>query len=384
MCASPPPYVTFRHRLLTLITTCVLLAGPLGGAPAGAEPRVPAPRPATVAPAPRAPVATPARAKPLPATVRVRAPAGRRAEAATKAPVVVARDWAESPAIVEHVPKTDVFAVSDLHGHYEEGFALLLGNGLLRGDAKTPTSVEWTGGTSTLVVVGDLINKGPGSIALVDMFRTLQARAEKAGGKVIVTMGNHEADFLHAPTSARAMRDGTDGKLGFGHDLLRAGHDPTEVAGGLDAEGRGAWLRALPFAAKVGDSFFVHSGDTKGMTIPELASHVERTVRSGGFGHEGVNGDDRSLLGADDWKLTAAEAKTNAEKLGVKRIVMGHISSAFEADGAIARTHDGALVKLDTGLANDAGEPRIARWDREGKMRQLDTDAKARKIKGRW
>ena len=290
-------------------------------------------------------------------------------------PVAFARDWHKSPAIVEHVTAGEILAVSDLHGHYAEAFKLFEGNGILRGNANDPSHVEWTGGSATLVIVGDSINKGAGSVPIIDMLRHLQAIAPLSGGRVIVTLGNHEADFLHEPMSERSLRDGTDEtrRFGIGHELVLHGESPAVVASGNDAAGRGRWLRGLPFAAQVNDTFFVHSGNSRGMDKATLATSIERAVGNGNFGHDEIIGpDDNSVLGADNWTSTANAAHTNAQRLGVKRIVMGHIPDAFDARGSFAGTPDGALLKIDTGLGNDVGEARLLRIDAHGAMKQLN------------
>ena len=79
--------------------------------------------------------------------------------------------------------------------------------------------------------------------------------------------------------------------------------------------------------------------------------------------------------------MTAADAARNAEKLGVKHIVMGHIPDALDARGEIARTKDGALIKIDTGLGNDVGEPRMLRVGLKGGVKQLDVEGERAKVK---
>lgn len=294
-----------------------------------------------------------------------------------------ARDWVRAPAIVEHVAAGEVFAVSDLHGRYEESFRLFTGNRLMTGSVEHPASVEWIGGNATVVVVGDVINKGGGSLRIVDMLRALQKSADARGGKVIVTMGNHEAYFLHEPTSPRSMRDDATA-IGLGAELHRIGGSPVLVALGADDEGRGAWLRALPFAAKVNDYFFVHSGATRGLDAEGLTAAIRRSVARGGFGHEGLVGEQAgSLLGASDWKITAAEARKNAEALGVKHIVMGHDPTALGAQGTIAGTNDGALIKLDTGLGNGEGAARMLRIGKRGGTATVDEAGARARMKRR-
>lgn len=300
---------------------------------------------------------------------------------AKAAPTVPVRDWVKAPAIVEHTPAGAVFAASDLHGRYEESFKLFEGNKMLRGSIDKPGEVEWIGGTATVVIVGDLINKGDGSVKIIDMLRALQTSAEKKGGKVIVTMGNHEALFFHQPRSARSLRNGTEGKYGFGYELMSRGVSLDSVVSGTDPEGRGKWLQELPFGAKVGEYFFVHSGNTRGMNREALGSAIQRAISDQGFGHEEIVGlSPSSVLGADDWRLTAAEAKSNAEKLGVKHIVMGHIPYALDAKRAIGKSLDGALIKLDTGLGNGEGPARMLRVSSAGKVKQVDVDGVRTKL----
>ena len=320
----------------------------------------------------------------VPALRAPRTRVGTQAAIAPVTPAAPARRWDTHPAMVEHRPKGTVYAVSDIHGRYDSAFKLLSGNRLMKGDPARPKDVVWTGGKSTLVVVGDSINKGNGSVHTIDMLRSLQASAEKRGGKVIVLFGNHEASFIHEPLSARSMRDGSEaarGHIGFGHDLQRRGISPQEVAHGTDAEGRGAWLRSLPFGAVVGNTFFSHSGSTNGMTRQDFERHVRAEVSRNGYGHENVVGSDATVLGADSWKDTAARARQNAGKLAVKRIVMGHIPDALEASGGIARTKNGRLVKIDTGLGNEQGDARLLRISRSGRsLRQLDAQGESSKV----
>jgi hypothetical protein len=333
--------------------------------------------PRVVAPPIAAPGRAPARSLPAPVVgAPPRSPkdkpALRERAAPAPAPRPHVRDWSTAPAVVEHIPAGEVFAVSDLHGHYDLGVKLLRGNGLIDGDPAHPEAMRWTGGNATLVVVGDFVNKGPDSVKLLDVLRAVQKSATKSGGKVIVTLGNHEADFLHRPTSKRAMRDGADGRYGVGHDLALRGLSPEEVALGLDEGGRGAWLRELPFAAKVGDSFFVHAGDTGGQSREELELHIHDHVEGGGFGHDAIQGEDASLIGADDWQRTAQTAAANAGRLGVKRIIMGHAPHALSAHGDIGRTQDGALVKIDTGMGNDEAPALLLKIGKGGRLTRLD------------
>jgi hypothetical protein len=291
------------------------------------------------------------------------------------------RDFERAPVVVVHTPAGAVYAVSDLHGNYRGTFELFRKNGLVSGDPSEPGRLVWTGGDATLVVVGDILDYRNGSVDLIDMLRALQTGAARQGGKVIVTMGNHETAFLSHPSSERATRHGAEdylGRWGASREMEERGIDPMQVAGGTDAEGRGAWLRSLPFAARVGDTFFVHSGNTGGMTEVEMEAKVRAAVTRHGYSHDIIDGEASSLLGTEDWKVTAAGARANAAALGVQRIVMGHDHDALDGDGGIARTDDGVLIKIDTGFGQvrEVGPARMLLIDRQRQVHQLDENAK--------
>jgi hypothetical protein len=191
-------------------------------------------------------------------------------------------------------------------------------------------------------------------------------------------MGNHEAEFLDDPATPSAMRDGSDGsgRIGFSTELRARGIDPAAVARGSDDEGRGAWLRDLPLAAKVGRFLFVHSGDTRGMTKDGLSTFIESRVREDGYAATDIAGGGGSVLGSDDWRHTVREARHNARKVGVSLIVMGHVPDALQVRGAIARSATGTIIKLDTGLGNSQGPPRMLRITDAGRVQQLDEEGR--------
>ena len=88
-----------------------------------------------------------------------------------------------------------VIAVGDVHGEYDKFRGILL-------DAKLiDSSGTWIGGRSFLVQTGDMIDRGPKSIESVDLIRSLQEQAQKAGGQVVRLFGNHELMLLEGNRS---------------------------------------------------------------------------------------------------------------------------------------------------------------------------------------
>lgn len=246
------------------------------------------------------------------------------------------RDWSAHPAIVSIEAPGDVYAVSDIHGGYERFVALLVRYGL------ADRSGVWTGGNATLVVTGDLFDKGPKGLEVVDFLRTLQSNA---GDHVIVTLGNHEAEFFADPTNSKA-----DGDDGIDTELAADAIDPVAIASGADD--RGLWLRQRPFAARVGDWFFAHAGNTHGRTLAELDDVLRTGFDANDFRDAELTGSD-SILESRDW-FAAATSATSA--LGVHHIVFGHDPNALGPRGAIAHTKDRMLFRIDCGMSPDVND----------------------------
>ncbi|RCU45449.1 hypothetical protein DU002_15435 [Corallincola holothuriorum] len=79
-----------------------------------------------------------------------------------------------------------LYVLGDVHGAYQELSTLLQGAKLIDEDER------WIGGTSYLVSVGDLLDRGDDSRWVMDLLRRLEKEARDAGGRVYVLMGNHE------------------------------------------------------------------------------------------------------------------------------------------------------------------------------------------------
>ena len=80
-----------------------------------------------------------------------------------------------------------VVAIADVHGAYDAMVETLGHVGILDED------LAWAGGASYLVIVGDLLDRGPRSRDALDLLMRIEGEAEAAGGKVQVLIGNHES-----------------------------------------------------------------------------------------------------------------------------------------------------------------------------------------------
>ena len=275
---------------------------------------------------------------------------------------VVPPATASSGAIVELEPGVrSVYALSDVHGGYDRLAALLAAAGLAKPAPATASAITWAGADSILIVVGDLIDKGPQPIEVIDALRALETSAAAAGGRVIVLLGNHEAEFFVNPTNSKA-----DGSDGVDRELAALQIDPSTLAAGT--EPRGAWLLARPFGARVGRWFFAHAGSTKGRTVAALDAALRAALTAHPtFDSDEIVGAD-SILEARDWYGDPMVTTANVAALGVDHVVFGHDPNALGPRGAIAVAQDRRLLRIDCGmspLVNDS-DGRVLRIRREG------------------
>lgn len=83
-------------------------------------------------------------------------------------------------------PLKILIAIGDIHGDFEDFTHLLKRVGLV--DA----ALRWTGGGTTLVQTGDLIDRGPKGRQVMDLLISLEKEAATVGGEVRILLGNHE------------------------------------------------------------------------------------------------------------------------------------------------------------------------------------------------
>lgn len=245
-----------------------------------------------------------------------------------------ARDWESHPAIVELTTKEDVYALSDVHGGRDRLAALLATAGL------TNKEGAWAGGKSVLVVAGDVVDKGDQSLAAIDLLIALEAQAATAGGRVIVTLGNHEAEFLAKPGNKKAKRD-------LVKELKDKGLESKDVAKGEGTYGQ--WLVTRPLAAKINGWFFAHGGNTGAASVADLAAAYKKAVDAQKWDDKFLVGKDSILEGQKWWKENTLDASLKA--LGVQHIAFGHDPGAFEKPGKIIQRFDGKLFRLDVGMS---------------------------------
>ncbi len=268
------------------------------------------------------------------------------------------RDWSGFPAIVTLPQASSLWVLSDIHGDDQALITLLSGAGII------DQAQRWAAGTATFVIVGDMIDKGPDAVGVIRLVAALQSQARSAGGQLVVTMGNHEAEFLADPTNSKASASN-----GFDVDLADAGLTPAATAAGLDDVG--LFIRDLPFAARVGDWFFAHAGNTAGQTLAQLSAALVAGVNASGFGAD-ILANTSSILEAKAatsvfWEQSGDPQTTLtnwAHALGAERIVVGHEPAKVTFADGTKRAADtmfqryNRIFLIDTGMsvgANNTG-----------------------------
>jgi hypothetical protein len=165
----------------------------------------------------------------------------------------------------------EIFAIGDPHGDPNRLATVLAAAGLIEKMSletcptrlKGPPTVTWKGGHSVLVITGDLIDKGCDSVGVIMLVRALKSDAATKGGRVIVTLGNHEAEFLDPKEDAKTVD--------FNGELAGLNLEPADVRDCKDSLGLGEFLCGLPIAARVNDWFFSHAGNGGGKSIEDIS-----------------------------------------------------------------------------------------------------------------
>jgi hypothetical protein len=79
-----------------------------------------------------------------------------------------------------------IVAIGDVHGDFDDFVTILQHVGLINAQH------GWTGDQTTLVQVGDILDRGPKPRPAMDLLMSLEKEAPKAGGRVVSLLGNHE------------------------------------------------------------------------------------------------------------------------------------------------------------------------------------------------
>lgn len=304
-----------------------------------------------------------------------------------------------------------IVAIGDLHGDCSAW----------RDIARTARLIDannrWTGGKAILVQTGDTTDRGPDSLKIIRDLQRLQREAARAGGRVVVLVGNHEAmnvtgdlryvhpgeyaAFTDRDSASRRDRFYTANQAAFeaaareqnaslsGAAIRDAWLKETPL-GMLEhqtawrpAGELGRWTIANPAVAMIGDTMLVHGGISAGyaaMAIDEINRRVSAALAARDIAPQSIINDPsgplwyRGLLtrakGADDMPPAATGSATSAPAAPVapRPSIEAEIDLVLKAYGArrivightptlsgISILHGGKLIRIDTGISKHYG-----------------------------
>lgn len=277
--------------------------------------------------------------------------------------------------------------MGDVHGALDQFEAILREAQLI------DTRRRWTGGTALLVQVGDVLDRGAESRQALDLIRKLESEAERAGGRVIFLLGNHEvmrmlgdlryvsageyeafrsADsnelrerfYQHVldDNTARARARGEAFDAGeFRKTFLAStplGSVEMQIAFSETGE-YGKWLREHAVMAHVNGIAFVHGGPSEAAARSCASTNEQARAdlkvakvsnpdlsKSFLFGSGGPLWY-RGLVGTESLTVKAAEVEAVLKALEASRIVVGHTTSP---SNQIRSLSEGRVFQIDTGM----------------------------------
>jgi hypothetical protein len=280
-----------------------------------------------------------------------------------------------------------VVAVGDIHGAYDRFVKILQAAQLVDNRQK------WIGRSAVLVQTGDVVDRGPDGRRALDLLRRLEGEAERAGGRVLPLLGNHEVmgmagdlryvsageydsfknggsedlrNRVLTAVAARAESAARNAGDKFDRDAFRTsflaqtplGQIERQVAFGADGE-YGRWLRARDTVVKVNGVLFIHGGINPA-TAALGCEGINETVRSE-LKELPVDGarlatflatrEDGPLwyrgLAVENEATIAGDVTSMLERLQARAMVVGH---SVTANGRITTRFGGRVVQIDTGM----------------------------------
>ena len=243
-----------------------------------------------------------------------------------------------------------VVAIGDLHGDLAATRAALRAAGAI--DAQD----RWIGGDLVVVQTGEVLDRGDGEHAILDLIARLETEARAAGGAVVALLGNHElmnaaGDFRYVTPAGFHDFDGVAGPA-----AAMAASAPEGQRSRVAALGPGgSYARRLAqhaVVAIVGDTVFSHAG-----VLGDWVTHIDDTNRASRCFLDGQARTPPPAATADDSPLwtravgtgapDCAAVKTALAAMHLGRMVVAHTVQEHGITSACGET----LWRIDVGLA---------------------------------
>jgi len=238
-----------------------------------------------------------------------------------------------------------IVALSDIHGQY----GLLVT--LLRAHHVIDSEDRWSLGDATLVVAGDVFDRGPQVTEAFWLLYSLQQQAAAAGGAVHFVLGNHETMVLYNDlryVNPKYLKSAQ--LLGRSYPAL---YGPDSAIG--------QWLRTRPVLLRIGDTLFLHGG-----IAPENLDLV-RNIDATNAGYQAAVGLPKAQVkaapdtarlfdgktspiwyrGYFDGRMDTAQIEALLRQLDLTRIVVGHTSMPH-----VSSFHGDRIIAIDSSIKN--------------------------------
>ena len=257
----------------------------------------------------------------------------------------------ESPSFGKE-STTPIIAIGDLHADLESSKKAFQVAGVLNEDG------EWIQDNIIVVQTGDITDRGPDGLAVLEWIQYLEKEAPKHNSELHVLLGNHEAMNLQGDWRYVSPADVT----GFGGiEARKEAFKP----GGYWSD----WLLQHDAVLNIDGNIFVHGGVSIDFAqdAKELSFAVESALRTRKYMAPvlGVSG---PLWYRGYWMkredVACYEAELVLKKMNARRMITGHTT---QPDGKVHTRCDGKLIVIDTGISKHYGENVAAiRIDEEG------------------
>jgi hypothetical protein len=295
--------------------------------------------------------------------------------------------------------------VGDLHGDFDAWRQVALNAHII--DARN----RWAGGSSILVQLGDIVDRGPDSLKIINHLIKLQREAARAGGRVVVLVGNHEAmnmtgDLRYvSPGEYAAFANADSARLrervyeatkaaiaaayraqspAMSDDAIHAAWLAQTPLGKLEHQAAwgpngklGRWTIANSAIAKIGDTLFVHGGiSVRYAAIPmaEINRRVTAALKAGDESEASILYDPygplwyRGLITRNADAASSEPGQPPATPVAGYPSIDDELAAALSATGArrmvIAHTphlagivisNNDRLARIDTGMSRYYG-----------------------------
>lgn len=296
-----------------------------------------------------------------------------------------------------------VVVIGDLNGHPQLFERLLAGTGLVDLEGR------WSGGSTVLVQMGDLVNRGTGSRSAMERLLHLRGEARRNGGEVLWLLGNHEAmtalrheayvtpeEYLEFAPTEEVDRF-LDARTRYVYELLGPPdvlHEVEPIGGRVrawedaNAPGKEAFraafgergalgrhLRHLPVAVRLGPLLFVHGGLSPHWARLGLLGLEEKAREAWARSPQRYqelepNGLIRDPLGplwhrlycVSEVEAVERDAEEALAELNAERMLVGHTRTETVPGGLSGRPLlrlSGRVLMTDVGIG-EPGEPGCA------------------------